>query len=379
MKKVIIKIIRKILYVILICIKFPKLKNKEYAKIDNIKNFEKTNKVQHIPNEDIEKVDLDIIVPVYNSENSLKKCLDALINQKTNYKYRVICINDGSTDSSESIINEYIKVNKNILLFTEENKGPAESRNLGIRKSNSTYISFVDSDDYVEENFVQMLLEKAYKENVDIVRCNYVEYSINNEEIIKLGKELPEKLYEDGLKEDILKYKGYPWGGVFRSKLWEDIEFPAGYWYEDMVVRMIAFRKAKRFLYINDKLYCYCIHDNNLSKIVQKSEDLKCLDQFFLTCKLSKYSEEINLPMDEALYLSVIYELSVVLWLRTRNIDENIRKQVFLKACDFIENTNYNMTLDKNEKLAESILKRRDYVSWKLYAIYRMLEVKYGV
>lgn len=308
-KKILILILKKILLIILTFFKFPKLTLKDCNIIlDEANEGNTIKKVHHDFNETREEVDLDIIVPIHNNEILLNNCLESLKNQKTNYKYRVICVNDGSIDKSEEIVKLFMKKYKNILLFNEENKGVASARNLGIRKSNSKYIAFVDSDDYVTNNFVEVLLKEAYEKDADIVKCNYFEYNLENELLIKTGKDKENRTYLEGLKDDILEYKGYCWGGVYKSKLWEDVEFPENFWYEDMVIRMIIFRKAKVFSYINDKLYYYCIHDSNLSKKVQKSYDLKCLAQFFLVIELYNYSKDIGLKVDESLYLSILHE-----------------------------------------------------------------------
>lgn len=381
LKKSLIKLIKSIIYCMLILCKFPKARCKNSDRYFEIENKYKDKQIKKIENkfEFKEDSNLNVIIPVYNSEKYLKKCLESLLNQKTKYKYKLICIDDGSTDNSLIILNEYAKEYKNILVLSQKNKGISEARNLGLQKVDSQYIAFVDSDDFVNENFIENLLSNAYINNADIVRCNYCEYDINKQKIIKMGKTGNNKIYINGLGKDILKYKGYPWGGVFKTELWRKIMFPEGYWYEDMIIRMILFRKAKKFVYINNVLYSYCIHSNNISKSIEKTTDLKCLDQFFLVKNLYKLSNELQLKEDYTLYKNILYEYSVILWLRTRKIEANLRKQFFIQACDFISLMDNNYEIDSEEKMVEKIFKRRDYVNWKLYAIYKMLEVKYGV
>lgn len=380
-KSFFIKVIRKIIFILLVLVRFPKAKCKNFNKYDNIETKYR-NKPIEITNNKFkisDNIDLNIIIPVYNSEKFLRKCLESLLNQKTKYKYKIICINDGSTDNSLKILNEFSTKYKNITVLSQENNGIAEARNLGLKNVDSKYISFVDSDDFVDENFIENLLDSAYKNNAEIVRCNYYEYDIENNKIIKKGKSNEKKLYNKGVGKDIIKYKGYPWGGVFKTELWENIQFPNGYWYEDMIIRMILFRKAKIFSYIDDILYYYCIHNNNISKSIEKTENLQCLDQFFLIKNLYKLSKKIYLKEDIDLYMNVLYEYSVVLWLRTRKIEKELRKQIFIKACDIIDSFNNNYKINDEDKLLIKIFKSKDYTAWKLYAIYTMLGVKYGV
>ena len=181
------------------------------------------------------------------------------------------------------------------------------------------------------------------------------------------------------LGRDILEFKGYPWGGIFKSSLWEDIEYPRDYWYEDMIIRMILFRKASTFSYINDHLYYYCLHENNISKSIEKTTDLKCLDHFFLISKLLKLSSKLKLENNNELYFNTSYELSVILWLRTRKINKELRKSLFLEACNIINNLEYDEKLNKEELIVSKIFRKKDYISWKLYSVYKMLAVKYGV
>ena len=142
---------------------------------------------------------------------------------------------------------------------------------------------------------------------------------------------------------------------------------------------MVLFRKAKKFSYINDKLYYYCIHENNISKSIEKTSDIKCLDQYYLIRELIKLSENIGLPMDTALYCSIMHEYGVVLWLRTRKLDKNLRKMIFLETCKFITSIEIDYKYDEEELILYNIFKRCDYNMWKLYAIYKMLGIKYGV
>ena len=381
MKKLIVKIIMKILYLMLKIIRFPKIhkkNNEEFYKISKIYSSKKIEKVNNNFIVD-PKTDLTFIVPVYNAEQFICKCLDSLLSQKTKYHYNIICINDGSNDESLKLLKEYEKKNSIIKVISQQNRGIAETRNLGINHITGKYVSFVDIDDFITNDYVQKLLECAYKNDADIVRCNYYEYNIEQESVIKTGKNKENKVINGHLGKEILNYKGYPWGGVFKSELWRNIQFPNGFWYEDMIIRMILFRKAEKFAYINDKLYYYCIHKNNISKSIEKTSDTKCLDQYYLVKQLVKLSENLGLQMDKSLYCDIMYEYGVVLWLRTRGIDKSLRKMIFIDACDFINSINFNYCFNKEELIIDRIFKKYDYIMWNVYAIYKMLGVKYGV
>lgn len=382
MKRKILKIAQKIYSESLRLISFPRLKmdlktaekvlhsNYPYKKID----------IPKVINKEInQNLDLSIIIPVYNNEKLILKCLDSIIGQKTKYHFEVIYIDDGSRDNTLSILKKYESKHSFIKVISQENGGIASARNTGINEATGKYIAFIDSDDFIKENYIETLLNKAYKTNSDIVKCNYIEYSIDKQEIIKTGPIQTEKDYKEPLKNDILKYKGYPWGGVMKRNLWNDVRFPSGFWYEDMVIRMIIMRKAKSFSYIDKPLYYYCNHTNNISKKIQKVNDLRCLEQLYLLQELLKESKKHNLD-SISLYKNTLYELGTVLWLRIRKLDKKIKKSAFIIACDIISNlSDDDVLLNYNEKLFKKAFKTKNYLLWELNAIDTMLKVKYNL
>lgn len=119
------------------------------------------------------KPKVSIIVPVYNVEQYLSRCLDSIINQ-TFQNLEIICINDGSTDHSLQILEQYKEKDSRINVVNKENEGISKARNLGIKKATGEYLTFVDSDDWLELNFIEVLYEKALETNCDLVLSSYV-------------------------------------------------------------------------------------------------------------------------------------------------------------------------------------------------------------
>ena len=127
---------------------------------------------------------ISVIVPVYNAEKYLKKCLDSLVNQS--YKdLEIILVNDGSQDGSEKICKDYEEKDSRIILINKNNGGPSSARNLGIEKANGEYLSFIDSDDYLALDFYEKLEKSITKNNADIAFCKYV--LCYGEKIIKVN------------------------------------------------------------------------------------------------------------------------------------------------------------------------------------------------
>lgn len=136
---------------------------------------------------------ISIIIPVYNTGKYLKKCFDSVKNQ-TMKDFEIIVVNDGSTDNSESIINEYIQNNKDIVIkyYKKENGGLSSTRNFGISKATGNYIMLLDSDDYIDSKLFQNL-ENYINEEIDLIKFKMIKVNENGEEIEKLSGPVFEK------------------------------------------------------------------------------------------------------------------------------------------------------------------------------------------
>ena len=231
---------------------------------------------------------ISIIVPVYNVEKYLDKCINSLINQS--YKnLEIILIDDGSNDNSREICDEYALEDNRIKVIHKENEGLSATRNLGIDISKGDYIIFIDSDDWVNKDIISKLLNLIKKYNSDIAVCDYSLAYDENEHIEK------EKIYEKNFSSiDALKDLYERTGGVIKSisccklykrKLFKDIVFPVGKIHEDEFVTYKLLYKAKRISYINEKLYYYRQRANS---IMHSKVDEKCLDA------LQAFEERLN-------------------------------------------------------------------------------------
>ena len=119
---------------------------------------------------------ISIIVPVYNAEKYLQKCLDSILEQ-TYQNLEIIIVNDGSTDNSGQICHEYEQKDSRIIYMEKENGGVSDTRNTGLDRMTGSYVTFVDSDDWLEPNYVQFLYEKLIEHQADIVVGNYTRFS----------------------------------------------------------------------------------------------------------------------------------------------------------------------------------------------------------
>lgn len=212
---------------------------------------------------------ISVIIPVYNSSTYLRKCLDSVVNQ-TLKDIEIIVINDGSTDDSKNIIEEYSCKYKNIIFIDQENKGIGKTRNIGIKKATGEYITFVDSDDYIKENMLEEYYKYAKKHNFDLVIGSYIK-KINNKEIIfennkfKTGnvKTTPQILY-------LIEYG--PWAKLYKREMLinNNIYFDEKRKYEDMPFVSKALLKSKLIGQITEPYYYYIIHNNSETTTMDK-------------------------------------------------------------------------------------------------------------
>lgn len=228
-----------------------------------------------------EPIDLSFIVPVYNAERYLRKCIDSLVGQKTRYSYEVLLIDDGSTDTSPSIVDEYAKRFPMVRAVHQKNGGISVARNHGIECSQGKYLAFVDNDDFVTDDYVEKLLTCAYATDADMVKCGHHRWNVAEERIVSTIQ-YPDASYRGDIGATILKLKGFVWEGCSKRTLWTDFRFPEGYWFEDMITRMVLMVKAKRIETLGDVMYYYCLHQNNSSKSVWSHSNPKSLDAVWL-------------------------------------------------------------------------------------------------
>lgn len=284
-----------------------------------------------------------IIVPVYNVENYLKKCLESLIKQ-TYYNLEIICINDGSTDNSLQILREYKKKDKRIKVINQKHYGVSHTRNNGIRISKGDFITFVDSDDFIDLNVFEKCVKKIINNNADIVVYQLIA------ENQKYQRYIDNKIYISDPYSAIRDYNLYPstCNKIFRRKIIienniffkEDVKYA-----EDAIFKEFAFIKSTVIALEPSVIYHYVYRKNSaersLNEIIKIESQIKRID--YLYDFYIKNNELRNIDnLIEILVQRVIPLINIV-----KNKDlKNFYKLIFLKLYNsklkpFI-NYNYN-------------------------------------
>lgn len=212
---------------------------------------------------------LSIIIPIYNVEKFLNKCLSSVLKQ-IEKDDELILVNDGSTDNSFNIcknIKEVYKKN-NIILINKKNEGVAIARNTGLKKATGEYIFWIDSDDWLDDNCIKFVKNAIEKTKSDIILFDF--YNVNKESIkpcyiFEKSKRLNKKDILIDVAQD--SFSSFLWRTVVRREIYEEIYFPEGIqMMEDFSIYHLLFHKAKTFYYIREPLYYYRLSNNSLSK-----------------------------------------------------------------------------------------------------------------
>ena len=230
--------------------------------------------------------EISVIVPVYNVEKYLKQCLDSIVNQ-TFKDIEIICVNDGSTDSSRTILEEYAKKDSRIKIIDKENGGLSSARNAGIKKAKGNFISFIDSDDWVDITMFEKLYKNITELNTDISICAVNLYDEEKQEINSKDKYFNlgffDKTFDNrafsylDTKPFIMDVCVMAWNKLYRKSLLDKTGtiFPEGLIWEDGPFFFSIFFKTQRVSLVRDLLYYYRI--NRQGSIIQNG-GIKFLD-----------------------------------------------------------------------------------------------------
>lgn len=237
---------------------------------------------------------VSVIVPVYNVEQYLEKCLDSLVNQTLGEDIEIVIINDGSTDKSKQIMESYQKNYPNLIkAFSVENGGVAKARTLALKHATGEYIGFVDSDDFVVCDMFEKLYETAKQEEADISVCGF--YRFNNEKYVERETNIQECYGHDVYEYPSLFLNNLPyiWNKIFKRELIEknNITFQNLKIFEDLIFTYSSFLHANKIVKVPEPLYYYRVdRDESLSNTFKKER----FDFFPAMNILIKYFKDNN-------------------------------------------------------------------------------------
>lgn len=303
---------------------------------------------------------VSVIVPIYNVEKYLEKCINSLLSQ-TLEDIQIILVNDGSKDNSGNIAKECEKNNKNRIIYVEkENGGLSDARNYGLKYATGDFIAFLDSDDYIEKNAYEEMYNKAIEENADYVECDFI-WEFPNK--IRVDKQYPYK----NKKEMLSFVRVVAWNKLIKRQLITDnnLEFPKGLRYEDVefTYKLIPF--INKFAYVDKPFTHYVQREGSIANVQNErtAEIFTVLDNVIEFYKKNniyeKYRDELEYNYARYLLCSSLKRMCKIKdktireklltesWKRLNSNFPNWKENVILKTVNIGKNK-YMRTVNKS-------------------------------
>lgn len=295
------------------------------------------------------KINVSVIVPVYNVEKYIQRCVDSILNQ-TFKNFELILVNDGSTDNSLKMLEKY-KNNKKVKIYSQENQGPAIARNYGISVSKGKYVMFIDSDDYIDSNYIESYYQNINENNYDIVIGGYKRVVGDKIQFVqKLKSEEFSKYIVTGPYCRIIKKE-------FLQK--NNINFLNTNSSEDVYFNLMIYNKTNKIGIIDNTGYYYFYNSNSISNTAHKGfkKDIKVIELLDL----------INIEESYNLELNQYYIIRYVIWYllysgRTATSDSFVKKYECLfswlekNISNYKKNKYLSLFLPKGEPLKYRII-----------------------
>ena len=222
---------------------------------------------------------VSVIIPIYNIANYLQQCIDSLLNQSYS-ELEIILIDDGSTDRSPQICDENEKKDSRIKVIHKQNAGAASARNIGLDVAKGNYICFIDSDDYVKENYVEKLLYSLEMNNADVSVCSYqylYKDAIEHEYMDPLGV-VSEKEF---IRRFLTDWKcGLLWNKMFKATLMRNVRFEEGHKIDDEFFTYKVIMNADKVVVINDELHMYRMRASSVMQSTEINYERMLQDRF---------------------------------------------------------------------------------------------------
>lgn len=313
---------------------------------------------------------VSVIVPVYNTEKYLKNCIDSLLKQ--NFEdYEIIVINDLSPGNAEKIIKSY-NDKKIVYIKNKTNKGIGYNRNLGIKKAKGEYVCFIDSDDYVKEDFISKMYNYSKENNLDLCVCDYVNVDEEGNKLKEFNlSDFCITNYEENNKI-LCEINLAPWNKLYKKDMLvkNKIEFSETLKYEDLSFVALSIKNSKKIGKINEQLNYYTIHNNSETTTRDKRvfDIFKQLDIVRNEYKSGKYLDELT--------VSVLLNYTIQ---QRYQIDKDTQSKFIDDAFKYLNDNNIDYKHSeyiKNRSFLKGLIEKNKFIT-KIYCkIYSMLKTR---
>ena len=228
-------------------------------------------------------MEISVIVPVYNVEKYLNRCIDSILAQ-TFTDFELLLIDDGSTDNSGKLCDEYAAKDKRVRVFHKENGGAASARNMGLTEASGEYIAFIDSDDWVDRTYLEVLFRICVENGVDLGCCGHqttAEYTIK--------ADIKENSITIYTPEEFWCYSqsnaAIVWGKLFAKKLFDGVRFPEGVIIEDELTTHKAIFQCQKLVCADAVLYYYFVNESSVMHTKWSTKNLVAFQAYREQCE----------------------------------------------------------------------------------------------
>ena len=312
---------------------------------------------------------ISIIIPVYNVENYLERCLISVLNQNLT-DIEIILVDDGSTDSSRDICKIYEKKDPRIKLICKENGGQSSARNEGIKYATADLIGFVDSDDWISSDMYEYLFNLQQKTDADIVSCNYI--LVNN--YTTTIKNVDEQIFLFNKDRALINYlemgifnrkNDYSvWQKLYKKTLFNSIKFENGLIYEDILINFSLIKACNKYVY--SKKICYFYFQDNIST-TRNQYSLRHNDLFIIINKMRDYAKGENEYIRELIDILEIKSYFSLLTKSARFGNSEGISDLYVKETLLIPfKKSYKLFMKEKFSLLFKILGTAYYLNWDL-------------
>lgn len=305
---------------------------------------------------------ISVIIPVYNVEQYLVRCLDSVINQ-TYKKLEIILIDDGSIDKSSLICDSYAKKDERIVVIHKENGGLSDARNRGMDVAKGSYIAFIDSDDFVSPDYIEYLYNILKNNNADVSCCDFQCFV---KDVESSTRKIDLKTYSGIEAIEQLCYQKTintsAWGKLYKTELFNSVRFPKGRLYEDLGTTYKVFYKSNKIINSSDKKYYYFLRGDS---IMRSSFSLKNFDRILLSNELLNFINE-NAPSIKNAAISRFF-ISNVQVFREIPLDNDRYKNEIRILKNNIKKYRKNVFFDKKAKKISRLIALSSYCPEKIF------------
>ena len=266
---------------------------------------------------------ITIIVPIYNVEPYIRKCIDSILAQ-TYKNLEIILIDDGSPDNCPKICDEYAIKDNRIRVIHKENGGISDARNIGLETAKGEYIGFVDPDDWIAPDMYEYLLKGLFEYKACISCCpkidvykDYMQYNLGKDEVYKKEEALA-ILFGDYIGN-------YVWNRLYKSELWKNIRFPIGRNFEDVLTLYKTFEEAENIVFLKEPKYYYLRRDDSITRNIdfqhRKHIYMAFIDRYEeVVPRMPQYIE----PLFNRIFNRAVYQTSRLVIRKPEDSEENL-------------------------------------------------------